>query len=203
MLLLPPAGADWSAVAASLRLEGTVLTPNLDPPADHPVILEGSALAALAAISGAGLDSAALCGTGFGAMAAMTAGAGFPRRVRALVLSTARTPESTALLSLQHGLRGLLPASTAHRFGATPAQVTGLLDQVRPNDYRAWVAKVDVPALVLVGDSDVANLGPSSKLATALPQARLQIVPRAGAGWVVSEPDRYAELVWAYLRSLA
>lgn len=201
VLLRPAAGSptDWSPLATSLGRGGSVITPDLGLRPDRPVILEGPALNALAAITAAGLDTAALCGLGFGAMTALSVAAGFGARVSAVVLSTARTPESTALLSLHHGWQGLLSASTAQRLGASATQVAQLFDQVRPTDYRAWVARVEVPALVLVGDRDVANLGPSTKLAAALPQGRLQIVAHAGADWPRTQPDRYAELVWTYL----
>lgn len=201
-MLLPAAGSSGehqADLAAALRRRARVLTPDLSVRRNRPVILEDPALTTLAAISRADWDAAALCGLGFGAMTALTVAAGFPGRVSGLVLSTARTPESTALLSLQHGWQGLLPAATAQRLGAGSDQVTGLFDQVRPSDYRTWISKVSEPALVLVGDRDVANLGPSTRLAAALPHGRLQIVSRAGAGWASSQPDRYAELVLAYL----
>lgn len=200
-MLLGPVG--WSGreadrPAAALQQHGEVLTPELPVP-EHAVTLEEPALAVLSAVSGSGADAAALCGIGLGALVALKVAAGFGRRVTALVLSTARTPQSTAVLSLSHGVRGLLPASTAQRLGASPRQVLDLLDQVRPLDYRGWVSRVTSPALVLVGDRDVANLGPSMRLAQSVPGARLQTVPKMAAGWMLAEPERYAGLVAEFL----
>ncbi len=191
-------GQDFDGLAAALRQHGELLTPGPAVP-DHAVTLEEPALAVLAAVSGNGAHAAALCGIGLGAMVALKVAAGFGRRVTALVLSTTRTPESTAIMSLAHGVRGLLPAETAQRLGAGPGQVMDLLDQVRPVDYRGWTGPVTAPSLVLVGDRDVANLGPSMRLAQSLPTAKLQTVPRMASGWMTAQPERYAGLVADFL----
>ncbi|HEY5821607.1 MAG TPA: alpha/beta hydrolase [Propionibacteriaceae bacterium] len=198
--LLTPAyanTADWVPLATALGRHRQVLTPDLTPAQGRQVVLEDPALAVLATVSQSGADAAVLCGLGFGAMVAMTVATGFPDRVTRLVLSTTRTPESTALLSVQHGVRGLVPATTLQRLGGRPRQVIDLLDQVRSLDYRGWIGRVTVPALILVGELDVANLGPSRRLAAALPHAELKVVADAGPGWPQSQPERYAELVSA------
>lgn len=201
-MLLPPAprpGQDWSAVATALGPDRTVLTPDLTPRPDRALVLEEPALAALAAVSRAGLDAAALVGVGYGAMVAMMVGAGFGERVTAMVLSTARTPESTALLSLHRGVRGLLPAAMQQRLGGRTDQVVAALDQVRAIDYRSWIGRVSVPTLVLVGQRDVANLGPSHVLARTVTNATLQIVAGAGAGWQRDQPERFATLATEFV----
>jgi pimeloyl-ACP methyl ester carboxylesterase len=198
VVLLPPApaaGSDWSAVALALAGRRTVLTPDLTPRPGHAVVLEEPALTVLSAISGAGLDAAALCGLGYGAMVALMVASGFGERVPAMVLSTARTPESTAILSLHRGVRGLLPATVLQRLGGRTDQVVDALDQVRPIDYRGWASGIQTPTLVLVGQHDVANLGPSQALARTLPQASLRVVAGAGAGWQQKQPERFATLV--------
>ncbi len=205
-MLLPPAphpGQDWSAIAAALGADRTVLTPDLKPHRDRTVVLEEPALAALAAVSAAGLDAAALVGVGYGAMVAMMVAAGFGDRVTAMVLSTARTPESTALLSLHRGVRGLLPAALLQRLGGRTDQVVDALDQVRAIDYRTWVARVEAPTLVLVGQRDVANLGPSHILARTLAHATLQIVAGAGAGWQHDQPEQFAKAVTKFVDAQA
>jgi len=191
-------GRDCAGLQQALAAYGEVLAPELPEP-QQAVNLEEPALTVLAAISGTGADAAGLCGIWFGAMVALKVAAGFGRRVSGLVLSTARTPESTAMLSISYGVRGLVSAATAQRLGAGPAQVRGLLDEVRPMDYRGWVREVSTPTLVIVGDRDAANLGPSLRLVWALPQARLQSVARMSSGWIDTEPDRYAGLVAEFL----
>lgn len=210
VVLLPPAPQpeparsaqpliEWSSLARALGNDRTILTPKVDPSPDRPVVLEGAALAVLAAMSGADLATAALCGIGYGAMVAMLVAADFGDRVSSLVLSTARTPESTAVLSLHRGVRNLLPAMTVQRLGWRTDQVVELLDQVRPLDYRAFGDRIEVPTLVLVGERDVANFGPSQAVARIVPGATLQVVPGATAGWQRREPERFAALAAAFV----
>lgn len=200
-VLLGPVGRDCAGLQAALGVYGAVLAPELTQP-EHAVTLEEPALSVLAAISGAGAEAAGLCGIGLGAMVALKVAAGFGPRVTGLVLSTARTPESTAMLSIGYGVRGLISAATAQRLGAAPAQVLGLLDEVRPIDYRGWVREISTATLVLVGDRDAANLGPSMRLVGTLPRARLQSVARMSAGWINAQPDRYAGLVAEFFASV-
>jgi pimeloyl-ACP methyl ester carboxylesterase len=212
VVLLPPAPQpeapgsaqppiDWSPLALAFGSDRTVLTPDVSPSPDRTVVLEEPALAALAAMSGAGLEMAALCGIGYGAMVAMLVAADFGDRVSSMVLSTARTPESTAVLSLHRGVRNLLPAMTVQRLGWRPDQVVELLDQVRPLDYRAFGDRIGVPTLVLVGERDVANFGPSQAAARIVPGATLQVVPGASAGWQRREPERFAALAAEFVDS--
>ena len=77
-----------------------------------------------------------------------------------------------------------------------------LLDQVRPADLRALAEQVPAPALVIVGEQDVANRGPSTVLARSLPLGNLRVVPQAGAGWRAQQPQVVARLLVEFLSSL-
>jgi pimeloyl-ACP methyl ester carboxylesterase len=128
-------------------------------------------------------------------MIALQVAAGFPERVSALVLMTRHRYQTRALLSVSEGVVGLLPVGTLQRLGVRPRRIVELLDRVRPVDFRLLAPQVSVPALVLVGEQDRANRGPSAALAKALPQGRLRVVPGAGAEWPYERPDELAELV--------
>ena len=196
---LPPAGeAAQDEIAAALTRVGSILTPELTPPGG-PVILEGPALEVLAAISASGADRGVLCGWGMGTMVALQVAAGFPERVSALVLMTHHRFETRALLSVSEGVMGLLPVGTLQRVGVRPRRIVELLDRVRPVDFRLLAPQVSVPALVLVGEQDRANRGPSAALAKALPQGRLVVVPGAGADWPAERPEDLAELSARFL----
>jgi pimeloyl-ACP methyl ester carboxylesterase len=197
---LPPAQpVARDGIVAALTRVGPVLTPELTPPAGA-VILEGPALEVLAAISGHGADRAVLCGWGLGTMVALQVAAGFPDRVSALLLMTHHRYETRALLSVSEGVLGLLPAGTLQRLGVRPRRIVELLDRVRPVDFRLLAPLVSVPALVLVGDRDRANRGPSAALAKMLPMGRLRVVPGAAADWQNERPDQLAELLARLLR---
>ena len=126
------------------------------------MILEGPALIVLGAISAAGTDRAVLVGHGWGSMVALQVAATHHERVAALMLSTNARLETIALRSLYHGVLSLLPATVVQQLGARPPQVLDLFDQARPADFRSLAGRIPVPALVIVGEQDAANRGPSA-----------------------------------------
>ena len=174
---LPPAGEPaQDRIVGALARVGPVLTP--EPVlATGAVILEGPALEVLAAISASGADRGVVCGWGLGTMVALQVAAGFPERVSALLLMTHHRYETRALLSVTEGAVGLAPIGTLQRLGVGKQRVVELLDRVRPVDFRLLAPRVSAPALVLVGEQDRANRGPSAALAKLLPQGRLGVVP--------------------------
>jgi pimeloyl-ACP methyl ester carboxylesterase len=80
--------------------------------------------------------------------------------------------------------------------------VLNLLDQVRPADFKSLAARVTAPALVVVGEHDVANRGPSATLARSLALGNLRVVPHAGAGWRAQQPQVVATLLVEFISSL-
>src|SRR4029450_7851477 len=158
------------------------------------VILEGPAVRVLDAIAAAGIDQAVLVGHGWGSMVALQVAATHEERVAALMLSTNARLETVLLRSLYYGILGLLPASVAQQLGARPPEVINLPDQVRPPDFRSLAERVAAPALVVVGEQDAANRGPSATLARSLPLGNLRVVPQAGAGWRAQRPQVVAQL---------
>ena len=144
------------------------------------MILEDPALRVLDAISTAGTDRAVLVGHGWGSMVALQIAATRDEQVAALMLSTNARLETIVLRSLYYGILSLLPAAIVQQLGARPPEVLDLLDQVRPADFRSLAERVPAPALVIVGEQDVANRGPSATLARSLPLGNLRVVPHAG-----------------------
>jgi hypothetical protein len=119
------------------------------------------------------------------------------------MLSTNARLERIVLRSLYYGILSLLPATVVQQFGARPADVLDLFDQVRPADFRSLAERTRVPALVVVGEQDVANRGPSATLARSLPLGNLRVVPQAGAGWRAEQPDMAAKLLVEFLSSVS
>lgn len=194
--------AQTMALMTALADGARVLTPDITVSTTSPVILEDPALTVLSAISAATTDRAVLVGHGWGSMVALQVAATHAERVAALMLSTNARLETIALRSLYHGVISLLPATVVQRLGARPAQVLDLLDQVRPADSRSLAERVPAPALVIVGEQDVANRGPSAVLARSLQLGNLRVVPRAGAGWRAQQPQVIAKLLAEFLSGL-
>jgi pimeloyl-ACP methyl ester carboxylesterase len=136
-------------------------------------------------------------------MVALQIAATYGERVAALMLSTNARLERILLRSLYYGVLSLLPATVVQQLGARPSDVLDLFDQVRPADFRSLAAQVQVPALIIVGEQDVANRGPSATLAKSLPLGNVRVVPRAGAGWRAQQPHVAAKLLVEFLSSLS
>ena len=191
-----------TALQAALSDVAQVLTPDITVSTTKAVILEDPALRVLDAMSTAGTDRAVFVGHGWGSMVALQIAATREERVAALMLSTNARLETIVVRSLFYGILSLLPASIVQQLGARPAEVLDLLDQVRPADFRSLAERVPAPALIIVGEQDIANRGPSAGLARSLPLGNLRVVPRAGAGWRAQTPAVVADLLVEFLTGL-
>jgi pimeloyl-ACP methyl ester carboxylesterase len=205
VVLLPglhDSSAQTTALKAALDDVAQVLTPDITVSTTTTVILEDPALRVLETIDTAGTDRAVLVGHGWGSMVALQVGATHEELVAALMLSTNAHLETILVRSLYYGILNLLPAAIAQQLGARPPDVLDLLDRVRPADFRSLVERVTAPALVVVGQQDVANRGPSATLAGSLPLGNLRVVPHAGAGWWAQQPQVVATLLIEFMSSL-
>ena len=205
VVLLPglhDASIQTTALQAALADVAQVLTPDITVSTTKTVILEDPALRVLDAMSTAGTDRAVLVGHGWGSIVALQIAATREERVAALVLSTNARLETIVVRSLYFGILGLLPASIIQQLGARPPEIVNLLDQVRPADFRSLAERVPAPALIIVGEQDVANRGPSAALARSLPLGNLRVVPQASSGWRAQKPQVVADLLAEFLSSL-
>jgi pimeloyl-ACP methyl ester carboxylesterase len=206
VVLLPGLNDTSNQVAAqkaALQEAAPVITPDIRVSDSTPVILEEPALAVLAAIATVGIERVVLVGHGWGGMVALQVAATHGERLAGLMLSTNARLEAIAVRSILYGVLGMLPASLVQQLGGRPADVVGLLDQLRPVDAKPLAERVAAPSLVIVGERDVANRGPSAALARSLPLGNLRVVPRAGAGWQAQSPYLIAELLVDFLSSSA
>jgi pimeloyl-ACP methyl ester carboxylesterase len=191
-----------TALQAALADVAQVLTPDITVSTAKAVILEDPALRVLDAMSTAGTERAVLVGHGWGSMVALQIAATREERVAALMLSTNARLETIVVRSLFYGILSLLPVRVVQQLGARPAEVLDLLDQVRPADFRSLAERVPAPALIIVGEQDVANRGPSAALARSLLLGNLRVVPQAGAGWRAQKPQVVADLLVEFGSSL-
>jgi pimeloyl-ACP methyl ester carboxylesterase len=205
VVLLPgvhDSSAQTTALKAALDDVAQVLTPDITISTARTVILEDPALRVLDTIATAGTDRAVLVGHGWGSMVALQVAATHDELVAALMLSTNAHLETILLRSFYSGILSLLPAAIVQQLGARPAEVLNLLDQVRPADFRSLAERVPAPTLVVVGEQDVANRGPSATLARLLPVGNLRVVPHAGPAWHAQQPQVVANLLIEFISSL-
>ena len=180
----------------------TALVPDLAP-APGLVVLESPGLEVLAALSASGAERAVLCGSGYGAMVALHVAANYPERVAALVLSTASRLVDRERRGIADAVYGLLPVTRVQQLRGPQGRVLELLDQVRTVDWTPFAGRVRTPALVVLGDRDAINRGPSRRLAAVLPSSELVVVPGAKEGWVARDPGALAEAAAPFLEQLA
>ena len=205
VVLLPALGdtdTQTAGLRAALSEVAQVLMPDIGVRGSTPVILEEPALAVLDALPDAHSHQVVLLGRGWGSMVALQIAATRVERVAALLLSTNARLETIVVRSLYYSVLSLCPAAVVQQLGARPSEVLNLLDLVRPADFRALAEQVPAPALVIVGEQDVANRGPSTVLARSLPLGNLRVVPQAGAGWRTQQPQVVARLLVEFLSSL-
>ena len=205
VVLLPgldDSSAQTTALKAALDDVAQVLTPDITVGTTTTVTLEEPALRVLDTIATTGMDRAVLVGHGWGTMVALQVAATHEELVAALMLSTNARLETMLVRSLYYGILNLLPAAIVQQLGGRPPDVLNLLDRVRPADFRSLAERVTAPALVIVGEQDVANRGPSATLAGSLPLGNLRVVPHAGTGWRSQQPQVVANLLVEFMSSL-
>jgi pimeloyl-ACP methyl ester carboxylesterase len=73
-----------------------------------------------------------------------------------------------------------------------------------PNpDYRDAVRAIDVPSLLVIGESTVVTLEMATELCSLNPRVRIEQVQGAGHGLPFDRPEHLGELVLSFLRELA
>jgi N-formylmaleamate deformylase len=72
-----------------------------------------------------------------------------------------------------------------------------------PNpEYREVVRAIDVPSLLVIGDSPVVTLQMAMEIADLNPRVRVEQIKDAGHGLPFEQPERLGEVVLSFLRSL-
>ncbi len=73
-----------------------------------------------------------------------------------------------------------------------------------PNpEYRDLVSAIDVPSLLVIGDSPVVTLEMATELHSLNSRVRIEEIEDAGHGLPFEQPERLAEVVVSFLRELA
>ena len=120
----------------------------------------------------------------------------------ALVLTTASRLVDRQRRGIADAVYGVLPVSRVQQLHGPQGRVLELLDQVRTVDWTPFAGRVETPALVVVGDRDPINRGPSRRLATVPHTSELVVVPGAKEGWAARDPAALAEAAEPFLARL-
>jgi pimeloyl-ACP methyl ester carboxylesterase len=165
-----------------------------------------------------GMQRAVLVGHSAGGVVAMQTAVDHPGRVAGLVLvgTASECNDKTAAWYLrciekgrEHGgeavmkAMGLKPESGPVPDGQGFAPVAEAMRTLNVDPLTDAMGKVDVPALMIVGEKDFLGAGGSVILSRAIVGSELEIVPGRGHGIYLEDPDWFAGRLAEFLRSVA
>jgi len=194
-------------------------------PAPEGTSRDDYASAILSAMDGLGIERAHICGLSLGGVVAIAMHHAAPRRCASLILadSFAVHPEGGAIYARSVAASGDLRAMAEARVDvllAQPAEpavrreVIETMAKIGPAAYRigaeaVWLAdqrdraaRIDVPTLVLCGSEDkVTPPSLSDELTRLIPDARMQVIRRAGHIANLEKPEAFNRAVEAFIRA--
>jgi pimeloyl-ACP methyl ester carboxylesterase len=225
-------GACWTPLARALEGDFDVVMPDArghggSSVPDHGYRYDDHASDAAGLLRGLELAGPVLLGHSMGGMtAALVASRGAGIRGLVLVDPTFLSPERQrevhdSDVAAQHRLTLGLPksdlvAQARARHPRRSHEIVELQAEARrmtripafdvlvpPNPaYRDVVRAIDVPILLVLGDSPVVTLDMATELRGLNPRIRVEQVADAGHGLPFDQPERLAEVVAAFLREL-
>ena len=111
--------------------------------------------------------------------------------------------ETPAAARVREERADLAPVWDAQLRGCAPAMYAAMATQMSSQEDRLDALRsLDVPTLVVVGEQDGPFLGPSKRMADAIPGARLEVLADAGHSPQLEAPAAWAEVVRGFLASL-
>jgi pimeloyl-ACP methyl ester carboxylesterase len=107
------------------------------------------------------------------------------------------TPANERLLAERPGYREM---GDRKFLGSSPAMYASMIEQMTDQlDRLQHLADLSVPTLVVVGEQDAPFLGPSEAMATAIPGARLEVIPDAGHSPQFENPEAWRVVMLDFL----
>lgn len=164
---------------------------------DYPALY-----AALEDYAGALPEPVLLCGLSLGAVLALDYAIRCPERVAGLVLVAPQYKMPRTLLRLQNAVFRMMPERAFAQTGMGKGDILRLTASMMDLDLRDGLARVDCPALILVGEKDAANRKAARELAGLLPRATVREVPGAGHEVNVDAPWELAEALRGFWEKL-
>ena len=164
---------------------------------DYPALY-----AALEDYAGALPEPVLLCGLSLGAVLALDYAIRRPERVAGLVLVAPQYKMPRTLLRLQNAVFRIMPERAFAQTGLGKRDILRLTASMMDLDLRDGLARVDCPALILVGERDSANRKAARELAGLLPRATVREVPGAGHEVNVDAPRELAEALRGFWEKL-
>ncbi|MCI8816284.1 MAG: alpha/beta fold hydrolase [Angelakisella sp.] len=164
---------------------------------DYPALY-----AAFEDYAGALPEPVLLCGLSLGSVLALDYAIRRPEKIAGLVLVAPQYKMPRALLRLQNAVFRMMPERAFAQTGLGKRDILRLTASMMDLDLRDGLARVDCPALILVGEKDAANRKAARELAGLLPRATVREVPGAGHEVNVDAPRELAEALRGFWEKL-
>lgn len=194
----------WNAQIDALPAGFTGIAPTiagLTDADDQEFSLATAAAAVRYELDRRGVAQAHLCGLSLGGMVATRFAIDYPDRVASLVLSGSQVHPNPVLMKVQNAILLLLPARVVAQSDMGKQRMLAVLRAVGQTDFRAELAQISAPTLVLCGAKDRPNIPAAKELAAGITGAELQLVPGAGHEWNVQQAEKFSTRLNAfYLR---
>lgn len=188
VVALPPG---VSAVAPWLR--------GLRPGRDDAFSVHGAADEVSALLNTHGVEQMVLIGSGVGAMVALDVAVRVPGAVSHLVLSACQLAPTKSALRAQRLALKFTPAKRLASLGIDKEKLGAALDSLDGVDPTDRLGEVSARTLVVVGAGDAAGHPTAAKLAAAIPEARLEIIPHARQSPHSEAPAAFNDKVFGFL----
>ncbi|MBZ2199946.1 alpha/beta hydrolase [Lentilactobacillus hilgardii] len=144
-----------------------------------------------------------LCGLSLGAILALKQAITPSLNLKGLVLSGAQfEAPNSGLLVFQNLIFKFLPRRTFTKLGITKRQAIDLTDSLRNLHLTSELSKMALPALVICGKRDRANLKASHRLEGLLSDGELVIIPNAKHELNLENPLEFAQALNRFLNKV-
>jgi len=193
----------WEKTIAALGASEDSLRPDLAGLVRGSEAAYQNLYAAFSAVCGQAQGPLALCGLSLGAVLALHYAVEHPERVSSLALIAPQYQMPKKLLRLQNAVFRLMPESAFQGTGFGKAGFLRLCETMLELDFSQSLRKVTCPTLVVCGEKDKANRRAAAELAEGLDRAELQILPGAGHEVNVDAPDKLAEALREFYRTIS
>lgn len=222
---LPLLAREHRVINIDLRGHGRSAKP------DVPFSLEDMAEDVYQLMQALKLEDAFYAGLSMGGMIGMRLAIQHPESVRALVLmdtSAKEEPRRKEYEEIAENLKQMGPSEPvadfvlqlllSEQFRKEHPELTQQIKQkllnaditgqywssmavIRRKSVLELLKNVHIPALVIVGDKDIATpIEEAKAIAEALPNAELQVIPNAGHLTILEQPEPVSELITAFLQ---
>ena len=192
----------WQSQVEALGAQTKAIAPWIDglrPGRPREVSLTRGAAGLISTLDLNGIKTARVVAHQFGAMVALQTAVDAPGRIERMVLSGAVVMPGRMAMAVQRAMVKLMPAERLAQVGATKDDLLQALDVMAQADFSSRLGEINVPTLLICGDSDPTGRTYAQLLVDQLPNAELRLVPGNSPSPMLAVPDVYNQAMVEFL----